>query len=131
MAVDGARCPHVALLRGERSNADPGGVRLHDPVHLAHVLRRHAQARTHTADRAVRRGHERVRPCNDTRARQSRQVCRAVGGCAKWDTGDILFVFAFLSSKIVRSLSYRFGNNASHNDAEPELHLIRVKSSVL
>lgn len=58
---------YVALLCGERSDADSGGVRLDDPVNRPNVLRGHAQTGAHAAHRAIGRSHKRVRPCKDTK----------------------------------------------------------------
>lgn len=58
---------YVALLWGESSDADSGGVRLDHAVNLPDVLRWHSQTRTNPAHRAVGRCHKRVRTCDDTR----------------------------------------------------------------
>lgn len=56
---------YVALLWGESTDAHSGGVGLDDAVNLTDVLRRHAEARTDPAHRAVGWCHKWIRPCND------------------------------------------------------------------
>lgn len=67
-------CSYVALLCGERSDADSGRVGLDDPVNRPNVLRGHAQTGAHTAHCAIGRGHKRVRPCKGTNTNTSLNI---------------------------------------------------------
>lgn len=64
-------CSYVALLGGERSDADSGRVRLDDPVNRPDVLRGHAQTGAHAAHCAIGRSHKWVRPCKDTNRKET------------------------------------------------------------
>lgn len=55
---------YILLLWGEGADADSGGVGLHHPVHLADVLRGHAQSSAHAAHCAVGWSHKRVCSCH-------------------------------------------------------------------
>lgn len=55
-----ARRAYIILFRWEGSDAHSGGVGLDNSIDLPHVLRWHAQARTHPTHSTVGRGYERV-----------------------------------------------------------------------
>lgn len=61
---------YILLLWGEGADADSGGVGLHHPVHLADVLRGHAQSSAHATHCAVGWSHKRVCSCHDMREKK-------------------------------------------------------------
>lgn len=100
-------CSYILLLWGESTDAHSCGVRLDDPVNLADILRRHAEAGAHPAHRAVGRRHERIRSCNDTRGESTSHFVwsHLRRWCRRRHRGVVLAPVSILVSLGLRSAS--------------------------